>query len=213
MIRQESRWWQLLRLVKGAVTGLGVLVLIVTVTPIDRWWARKLAGEGYYVDGDILIVLSGASFEDGGMGWNSYLRARYASQGYRAGAFKQVIVSGGRPPQSKAATAISMGEYLRCLGVPPEAIQLETASNSTRENALYLAQLLKTLPGRKVLLTSDYHMFRAYRAFTKAGVGVLPQPIPDVTKRAGGWVGRWPAFVDLVMESGKIAYYWLRGWI
>jgi len=213
MVREESRGWKLLRLVKGAVTGLGLLVLIVTVTPIDKWWARKLAGEGYYRDGDVLIVLSGASFEDGGMAWNSYLRARYASQGYRAGAFKQVIVSGGPAPPSKVATAVSMGEYLQCLGIPPEAIQLETASHSTRENALYSAQLLKTLPGRKVLLTSDYHMFRAYRAFIKAGVDVLPQPIPDVGKRASGWVARWPAFVDLVTESGKIAYYWLRGWI
>ena len=213
MVRQESRWWQLLRLLKGAVTGLGLLVLIVTFTPIDGWWARKLAGEGYYRDGDVLIVLSGASFADGGMDWNSYLRARYASQGYRAGNFKQVIVSGGRPPHSNTASALGMGEYLQCLGVPPEAIQLETASRSTRENALYSAQLLNTLPGRKVLLTSDYHMFRAYRAFLKAGVSVLPQPIPDVGKRAGGLTGRWPAFVDLVRESVKIAYYWLRGWI
>jgi uncharacterized SAM-binding protein YcdF (DUF218 family) len=213
MIREESRRWKLLRLVKGAVTGLGLLVLIVTVTPIDKWWARKLAGEGYYSDGDVLVVLGGATFADGGMDWNSYLRTRYAGQIYRAGAFKQVIVSGGRPPRSKVATAVSIEEYLRCLGVPSEAIQLETASHSTRENALYSAQLLKTLPGRKVLLTSDYHMFRAYRAFIKAGVDVLPQPIPDVGKRAGGWMARWPAFVDLVTESGKIAYYWLRGWI
>ena len=64
-----------------------------------------------------------------------------------------------------------------------------------------------------MLLTSDYHMFRAHRAFKKAGLEVLPKPFPDARKRASEWTGRWPAFLDLVEETLKIGYYYARGWI
>ena len=65
--------------------------------------------------------------------------------------------------------------------------------------------------GRKVLLTSDYHMFRACRAFRKAGLEVAPRPFPDAGKRAANWLGRWPAFLDEVVETLKIGYYFVRG--
>jgi len=86
-------------------------------------------------------------------------------------------------------------------------------SGSTHENALYVTELLAGISGRKVLLTSDYHMFRARRAFKKAGLEVLPRPFPDARKRASGWTGRWPAFLDLVGETMKIGYYYVRGWM
>ena len=106
-----------------------------------------------------------------------------------------------------------MAEFLKFQGVPAAAIHLETESRSTRENALYSAPLLKTLQGRKVLLTSDFHIFRARRAFAKAGAEVSVQPVPDVLKRSNRWLSRWPCFVDLVEETVKIGYYWVRGWI
>ena len=97
--------------------------------------------------------------------------------------------------------------------MPASAIHLETESRSTRENALYSAPLLKSLPGRKVLLTSDYHVFRARRAFAKAGIDVSVQPVPDVQKRSGRWLSRWSCFLDLLEETIKIGYYAARGWI
>ncbi len=71
--------------------------------------------------------------------------------------------------------------------------------------------MLQGLPGRAVLLTSDYHVFRATRAFRKAGVAVLARPIPDARKRAANWDRRWDAFQDLVIETAKTGYYFLRG--
>jgi uncharacterized SAM-binding protein YcdF (DUF218 family) len=106
-----------------------------------------------------------------------------------------------------------MRDFLEAHGVPREAIQIETQSTTTHENALRVAELLAHVPGSKVLLTSDYHMFRAFRAFKKAGLEVLPRPFPDAGKRAVGWAGRWPAFVDLIVEMMKIGYYRVRGWI
>lgn len=109
--------------------------------------------------------------------------------------------------------AAPMRDFLECAGIPASIMLMEARSNNTRENALYTKELLTGIPGRRVLVTSDYHMFRAHRAFTKAGLEVLPSPFPDVRKRGSVWNGRWPAFLDLVLETIKIGYYWMKGWI
>ncbi len=70
---------------------------------------------------------------------------------------------------------------------------------------------LEGAPGVKVLLTSDYHMFRAARTFARAGLKVGEWPVPDALK--GGWRRRWPAFLDELVETTKIGYYFSRAWI
>jgi uncharacterized SAM-binding protein YcdF (DUF218 family) len=211
---KKGRSWRvrLAQLGVGLLAALGLLFLIVTFTPLVNWWALMLRGDDYTEKGDVLIVLSGSMIEDGSMGWSSYLRTTYAAWTFRDGGFKEVVVSGGAIAAPKPV-AIAMGDFLKFEGVPPEAIHLETESHSTRENALYSARLLKDLPGRKVLLTSDYHAFRARRAFSKAGIDVSVLPVPDVLKRSGRWLSRWSCFVELLEETVKIGYYAARGWI
>jgi uncharacterized SAM-binding protein YcdF (DUF218 family) len=195
------------------LAGLGLLILVVSFTPLTVWWAKLLRGDSYTDKGDVLIVLSGSMAEDGSMGWTSYLRTNYAYWAFRDGGFKDVVVSGGAVAPATVAVSKAMGEFLRFQGVPVEAIHLETESRSTRENALYSSQLLKNLPGRKVLLTSDYHVYRARRAFARVGVSVSVLPVPDVLKRSGNPMSRWTCFLDLAEETIKIGYYAARRWI
>jgi uncharacterized SAM-binding protein YcdF (DUF218 family) len=197
--------------VQKILAGLGLLLLLVTFTPLDFWWATWLAGPWNGPTGDVLIVLGGSVLEDGTIGGSTYWRAVYAVRAWREGGFKAIVLSGGGPPGGSAAEA--MQEFLVAEGIPRESIWVETRSQSTRENALLTRPLLDRMPGRKVLLTSDFHMYRAQRAFKKAGLDVLPRPFPDVRKRAQSPLGRWEAFLDLANETAKIAYYYLRGWI
>jgi len=81
------------------------------------------------------------------------------------------------------------------------------------QEARHVFEALRNTPGRKVLLTSDYHTFRAWRAFRKAGLNVQPRPFPDAGKRFNDWRQRWPIFLQLAGETGKILYYRARGWI
>jgi hypothetical protein len=37
--------------------------------------------------------------------------------------------------------------------------------------------------------------------------------VPDVLQAAEHWDGRFPAFETLLVESAKIVYYSLRGWM
>jgi hypothetical protein len=56
-------------------------------------------------------------------------------------------------------------------------------------------------------------MFRAYRAFRKAGIDVQPCPFPDALKQSTSRANRWAVFLGLCIETSKIAYYFARGWI
>ena len=109
--------------------------------------------------------------------------------------------------------SLPMRDFMIAHGVPASVITVETTSKSTRENALFTKQALQNTPGRLVLLTSDFHTFRAYRAFRKAGLGVESWSFPDNYKQASVWSSRWSVFINLCRETTKIAYYRARGWI
>jgi uncharacterized SAM-binding protein YcdF (DUF218 family) len=196
----------LLRALVAALAGLGLLITVVTLTPVASWYARRLAGPWDDARGDVLIVVAAERIDGGTLGLSSYWRSVYAGRAWRAGGFRRVVVAG-------AGAAPLIRDFLVGHGVPADAITLEEASTSTRENALNVARLLAGTPGTKVLLTSDYHMFRARRAFRKAGLEVRPRPFPDAIKQCNHYIARWPAFAGLVVESGKIVYYFWRRWI
>lgn len=192
------------------LAAVGLAVLVISLTPLVDWLGRAMAGSWGDPDGDLLIVLSGADIEDGVPGVNTYWRCFYAAHAYRNGHFRKMLISGGG---DRTPIAAAMRDVVVGLGVPRDAIVLETGSRSTRENALFSASILRAMEGRKVLLTSDFHMRRAHRAFRQAGVETEPRPIPDVRKRAVSSAGRWGGFLDLVEECVKIAYYQWKGWI
>jgi uncharacterized SAM-binding protein YcdF (DUF218 family) len=198
-------------IIRTIVAASGALLIVVTFTPLDLWWATWLAGRWDDPKGEVLIVLGGSVVDDGMIGASTYWRAVYAVRAWRQGGFKAVVFSGGGTGSGSAAEA--MRDFLISQGVPREVIWTETRSESTRENALFTKPILDSMPGRKVLLTSDFHTYRASRAFKKVGLDVVSRPLPDVRKRAQSIFGRWGAFLDLSEETAKIIGYYVRGWI
>ena len=211
MNKYKAEPFQPSRFVVRLLASLGAFVLLVCGTPIASWWAGQLAGPWDDPKGDVLVVLGGSLLDTGLIGTNSYWRTMYALQAWRGGGFHDVFITGGTDPKSPVATL--MAEFLISQGVPAAAVHTEIRSNSTYENAAYSKPLLDRIPGTKVLMTSDYHMFRARRVFEKAGIHVTPRPFPDARKRGRTWIGRIPAFSDLVEENVKIVYYKWKGWI
>lgn len=199
------------RALRWILAALGLAFVVITVTPVDNYLIGKLAGPWNDPAGDILIVPGAESMNDA-MGASSYMRSIYAIRTWKQGGFRQIVLSGGTS-NGGLPIAEQMRDVLVCQGVPASAIVLEEQSKSTRENAVYTTRLLSGVPGRKVLLTSDYHMFRAYRAFRKAGLDVQPRPFPESAKGAGVWTLRWPVFLSLCQEMAKSVYYQARGWL
>jgi len=77
-----------------------------------------------------------------------------------------------RPEADQAADA------LVALGVPRERIEIERKSRNTYENAVDAAALARPKPGETyVLVTSAFHMPRAFGCFRAAGFAVVADPV------------------------------------
>lgn len=202
---------QAARFIVTVLAAIGFLFVFVTFTPINFWWANYLAGPWNDPVGEVLVV-PGADAIDNTIGFSSYLRSVYAVLVWKQGGFRAIVVC-GRGSAGQPAVAEQMRDFIVSQGVPMAAVRVETESHSTHENALKSKPILDQLAGRKVLLTSDYHMFRAYRAFRKVGIDVQPRPFPDAIKQSTSRANRWPVFLGLCIETSKIAYYFVRGWI
>ena len=200
-----------LSVIRNLLAALGLLVIIVDFTPLTFWWGTMLSGNWSQPRGDVLVVLGGSVLDNGNIGGSSYWRAIYGALAYREGNFREVLICGGR--DGTASISVPMRDLMLTLGIPADRIRIEQESTSTRENALFAAKILPDMPGRKVLLTSDYHMYRAIRVFRKAGMDIEPLSFPDVRKRAGSWMNRWSCFQDVALETLKIVYYHAKGWI
>ena len=184
--------------------AIGLITVLVIATPVVSWWARAYAGPIERPTGDVLILLSAAGDDRGGISYSTYWRAREAIFAWQTGGFKKIVISGGGP---------GILNFLIVEGIPREAIVAEWRSTSTRENGIETARLIQGMPGKKVLLTSDFHMYRALHVFRKQGIEVTPMAVPDVLHSTEHWNGRFSAFETMLVESVKIIYYALRGWI
>ncbi|MDZ4800570.1 MAG: YdcF family protein [Bryobacteraceae bacterium] len=200
------RGFPVLQGLRNLLALIGAAVLVITLTPVTGGWARWLTGNRWDVPaGDTMVVLGAeASHKEGAlMSQHTYWRSVAAVRAWREGHFRQVAISGGN------GTAESMADYMTAHGVPAAALRLETRSTSTRENAIFTAELLhQTNPGKVALLTSDFHMRRAVAAFAKAGFrDMVVLPSPDAGKRALSLPHRWQVFIDLATATTKLAWY------
>lgn len=161
-------------------------------------------------------------------------RVLYAAKLYQAGKAPVILASGGsitwldnRP----STPAEEMGEILKLVGVPQEAIWLQTSSQNTYEDALYSAAMLKEKGiDRVILVTSAMHMPRSVALFEKQGIQVIPAPVDFAVTRQEARPLTWatlPSYlVDLLPSAGSLNLttnalkeyigmlaYWLRGWL
>ncbi|KAA6458325.1 YdcF family protein [Acidobacteria bacterium AB60] len=155
------------------------------------------------------------------LGSDSFERCQYAAWLHRNwGRRLPILASGGsNADEGTPPYAMVMTVALQREGVPLEMIWSETQSRSTRENALYSAQILRAKGIRKiVLVTEAFHMARAMRAFRKAGLEVVPAPCGYrrfhlITQER--LLPSWEAIAwneDLLHEALGLLWYHLRGW-
>jgi len=128
------------------------------------------------------VVLGGA-IDAGPPGWpypdlgSAADRVWQAARIFHAGKAKRLILSGGRLgwQGERLAEAQAMGRLLADLGVPAAALVLEERSRSTRENALYSAELIRALGRPFDRVTQRHH--NNVRRQTLAESSQCPKPI------------------------------------
>jgi uncharacterized SAM-binding protein YcdF (DUF218 family) len=111
---------------------------------------------------DAVVVLGAALGPDGELGPSLAERVEAGVTAWKAGLAPRLLMTG-------AVEASAMKRRAVELGVPEAAVLVEQRALTTRENALFSAQILG--PGAQVLVvTQRYHRARSVAAFRRAGL-------------------------------------------
>jgi uncharacterized SAM-binding protein YcdF (DUF218 family) len=97
---------------------------------------------------------------------------------YNEGKVNKIIFTGGRAKlfeDSYRENEQIINFFMMC-GVHRDDIIMENESRNTRENALYVKNLIegKSIPSKVVLVTSGFHMRRSLACFQKVGIDATP---------------------------------------
>lgn len=204
---------RILRHIYSCSLSFVIVYSCVTFTPVVKWITESMDQDWFDESGEVLVILAGSMLvpgtgPDATVGYDTYLRCTYASWILQQHAFRTVVVTGSQ------GAALAMQRFLVAHGTPVTSILMEDRANTTYENALYTRLLLMkqsaALPDI-VVLTSDFHSWRALHVFRHLGFRTHMIPVPDVIKRSSSMGERWPLFLLEVNELAKDIAYIVTG--
>ena len=112
------------------------------------------------------------------------------------------VVSGGQGPQEHISEAEAMRRYLNERGIADERIIPEPSSTSTEENLRFSAELLAEhgFNGSIVVVTNEYHQYRADIYARRAGLGVGHHSAHTALRLfPNQWVREWGALAVAIL--------------
>jgi uncharacterized SAM-binding protein YcdF (DUF218 family) len=138
---------------------------------------------------------------------------------FKSGLAPGIIVSGGFNSPPYALWASTLAEALIEQGVAPDRIAVDEASRNTAESARYVVERARSQKWtRVVLVTSAYHMPRAFLSVVKALGDTALHVVPAAVKADDApWFTVLPGFdfatreILLDIEDDKITRYQASG--
>ena len=179
--------------IKRIALGFFVLLLLLAVAALF-FPQPFLCVDSGPVKADVIVVLGGGSHE----------RPERAAELFKEHAAPRIIISG-------FGDAEASRRMLMAAGVPANAIELETRSRTTRENAQFTVNLLREQKLKRVILvTSWYHSRRAVACFRHYApeIKFYSRPSYFASARADWSHNRIGPRVRL--EYAKLIGYWIR---
>lgn len=117
---------------------------------------------------DYVIVL-GAQWKENGPSYVLLKRLDKAIEYLTQNPETMVIVSGGQGSNEPISEAEGMSQYLAAAGIAPERIVMENLSTNTYENLMFSGELLDKSQNKVVIVTNNFHVFRATKIAQKQG--------------------------------------------
>lgn len=140
----------------------GSLFIIVEGMIFSQFGAKAEPGADY-------VIVLGAQWKANGPSYVVQKRLDKAIAYLNANPATQVIVSGGKGTNEHVSEAQGMQGYLVTAGIAPERILMEDKSTNTHENLVFSSMLLHEESDRVVLVTNNFHVFRATAIARKQG--------------------------------------------
>lgn len=152
-----------LRRTAQVLFGMGVtLFLVVEGLVLSQFNASPGPGA------DVCIIL-GAQMKESGPSDVLQRRLDKALEYLLENPDTLVVVSGGQGSNEPVSEAQGMRDYLAARGIAGERILMEDASTSTWENLDYSARLIDKSEDDVVIVTNNFHVFRAVSIAKKQG--------------------------------------------
>src|ERR1700737_4359931 len=166
-----------------AVSGLLVQVM-GTATEIQQQSALDEAQPA-----DAIIVLGAGEYR-GKPSPVLEARLNHALYLYLKGLAPRVITTGGAGGDPMFTEGTVGRTYLTKRGVPPEAIVVEGAGESTAQSVMAVGEIMSRMGLKSAIVVSDgYHIFRVKKMLEARGMKVYGSPRPSVPP--GGWREQW----------------------
>lgn len=163
------RWWRRFIRVLAIASGLALLAVALLVGAILLYGSRDRARPA-----DVIIVLGGGTH-------GTTRRAMHAAALVRQDIAPHVLCTGGYA-SGGITEAQRCADVLVRQGVKRAAIQLETSSRDTRANARAARAVMARHGWQSaVLVSDDYHLWRARWVFAAQSITVYPSPAQATT--------------------------------
>jgi uncharacterized SAM-binding protein YcdF (DUF218 family)/glycosyltransferase involved in cell wall biosynthesis len=163
---------------------------------------------------DAIVVLAGGVGESGQAGGGHQERVKMAVELYQRGFAPRMVFESGYVFAFEEA--VIMRDLAMSLGVPSEAIVLETQGRNTYDQIIRVRDVLRARQWRRILLVSSpYHMRRALLVWRKQApeIEVVATPVPKsqfYTHERGASLDQ---LRGLAREYAALAAYWWRDWL
>jgi len=184
----------------GVAVALGFLFVALLIR-VDQFGAVDHAQPA-----DVIVLLGSMVYSSGQLGPALERRAQHTAALYRRGLAAHVVCSGGIGANPPAEAVVACGRLAE-LGVPPDALILESDSRNTEQNAHFTAAIMRAHGWHSAVLASDgFHLFRATQMFERAGVSAYPSPA-EIT---AGPMNPAERIVREMREVLGVLWFWAR---
>jgi uncharacterized SAM-binding protein YcdF (DUF218 family) len=181
------------KLIKRAVFALLALLFLLVVAALF-FPQPFLCVDSGPVKADVMVVLGGGSHD----------RSERAAELFKEHAAPRIIVSGHGDCEINRHLLIAAG-------VAAQAIELETQSRTTRENAQFTVKLLREQKQKRVILvTSWYHSRRAVACFRHYAPEIRFYSCPSCFASARAEWSHNRIGPRVRLEYAKLIGYWIR---
>jgi uncharacterized SAM-binding protein YcdF (DUF218 family) len=150
---------------------------------------------------------------------DTYQRCEFAAWLHRHWQPVPILACGGPGANDKQAVSVTMRQLLERASVAETMIWTEELSQSTHENAVFGAKVLRQHGiSRIALVVEARSMPRAAACFRREGITVIPAPseFRKFESLMDEFIPSWKAVKrneETLHEALGLAWYWLRGWI
>jgi uncharacterized SAM-binding protein YcdF (DUF218 family) len=202
-----------LRIAVGTLAAVGVMVLILMFTTLTDRVVEPLLVAQDLRPTDAIVLFAAWASPDGFLNDSGLRRSVAAARLYKRGTAPLVIVS-GRNRSDSGPTSRLMADLLIELGVPRDAVIVETDSTNTHETAVNVTKIAAARGWERLTLLSDGRdMRRATAAFRHEGMEVVSGADWQWDLRSQSGSYRLWQFDGVLHEWAGLVYYWWKGWI